>query len=221
MTDRRNNQAKTPETMRDHWWWRPGWATGRRFYTWHVTFDDQPTLHRLAGDYQDALPSTGLDPIPPKWLHLTMQGLGFTDEVTESDVAAIVEMARTRCARLEPFEVTFGRPFVDPEAIMFRAAPTEGFVTLRTTVRDAIADVWGAGGVPEKAEGFAPHVSLAYSNATGPAAPFAEALSAVEADPVKVTINSAELIVIGRDAQMYTWEPYATVQLGKGQVVGR
>jgi hypothetical protein len=34
--------------IRDHWWWRPGWKPGRSFYTWHITFADQPGIHTLA-----------------------------------------------------------------------------------------------------------------------------------------------------------------------------
>ncbi|MDT5026262.1 MAG: hypothetical protein QOE61_2688, partial [Micromonosporaceae bacterium] len=32
------------DDLRDHWYWRPGWSVGRRFYTWHLTFADQPDV---------------------------------------------------------------------------------------------------------------------------------------------------------------------------------
>ncbi|HEX6074570.1 MAG TPA: hypothetical protein VFZ32_04810 [Micromonosporaceae bacterium] len=71
----------TVEGLRNHWWWRPGWREGRHFYACHLTFDNAPDLHRLADRYQQALrPFAGLDLIPRRWLHLTMQGIGFTDE---------------------------------------------------------------------------------------------------------------------------------------------
>jgi len=44
--------------MRPHWWWRPGWAPGRRLHAWHLTFGDQTVshgqaaLHRVVGAYQ-------------------------------------------------------------------------------------------------------------------------------------------------------------------------
>jgi len=38
---------ESAEQMIDHWWWRPGWSVGRKFYTWHLTFADQPQAHRL------------------------------------------------------------------------------------------------------------------------------------------------------------------------------
>jgi hypothetical protein len=33
--------------VRDHWYWRPGWAIGRRFYAWHITFADQSQVVAL------------------------------------------------------------------------------------------------------------------------------------------------------------------------------
>ncbi|MGB6163316.1 MAG: hypothetical protein WCF33_10685 [Pseudonocardiaceae bacterium] len=82
--------AETVQAMRDHWWWRPGWRVGRSFYTWHMTFDDQPAAHQLAADYAHMLKDLStLDLIPVRWLHLTMQGIGFTDEVDRADVDAI------------------------------------------------------------------------------------------------------------------------------------
>ncbi|WP_308436999.1 hypothetical protein [Streptomyces finlayi] len=54
-----------PGQMRNHWWWRPGWATGRRFLTWHLTFAGQDDVHRLAAQYRDALKDVeGLSLIP-------------------------------------------------------------------------------------------------------------------------------------------------------------
>jgi hypothetical protein len=68
--------------MRDHWWWR----VGRHLYTWHVTFEGQTDLHRLVRAYQARLDLPGLDLVPVAWLHLTMQGVGFTDEVAGQDL---------------------------------------------------------------------------------------------------------------------------------------
>lgn len=83
------------ERMRDHWWWRPGWRPGRRMYTWHFTFDGQTALHELVNAYQERLAGLpSLDPIPRQWLHLTTQSIGFTDEVSDSDIDAIVKASR-------------------------------------------------------------------------------------------------------------------------------
>lgn len=202
-----------PSRMADHWWWRPGWSTGRRFLTWHLTFEGQSEVHRLAADYRRTLAEVpGLDLIPNQWLHLTMQGLGFADEVSTKDVEAVVDAARSRLAELPAFDVTIDRPTVTPEAIRWEAAPGEPVAAVRLAIRAAIADVWPL--VPEREDGFGPHISIAYSNADVPAAPALGAVAAAPSAPATARISSAELILLGRDRQMYEWEPLATVPLG-------
>ncbi|MFE5872785.1 2'-5' RNA ligase family protein [Streptomyces roseifaciens] len=67
--------------------------------------------------------------------------------------------------------------------------------------------------VPEPADGFVPHVSIAYSNAAVPAGPVAEALAKIRASEVSTRVDSVELIVLHRDRRMYEWESYASVRL--------
>lgn len=201
-----------PERMRDHWWWRPGWSTGRRFYTWHLTFDGQPDVHRFAAAYRALLASAGgLDPVPDRWLHLTMQGVGFVGEVPEEEVRAIADAARERLAAVPSFDLVLGAPVVDPEAILVPARPADAVNEVRDAVRAAIGDVRE---VPERADGFTPHVSIGYSNDTGPTAPFATVLARADIKEARARITHAELIVIHRDRRMYEWEPYARIPLG-------
>lgn len=203
--------STTPRTA-DHWWWRPGWAHGRSFYTWHVTFTDQLQVHRLAQDYRDALaPVPGLDLVPDRWLHLTMQGLGFTDEVTVADVDAIVSEAQARLAGIGAFTVELDRPSFTPEAI--RWDPPGPIDAVRDAVREAIAAVWPD--VPEPADGFQAHITIAYANCDGPADAALEAIASVPSRPTEAAIANVELIVLNRDQHMYQWEPYATVPLAR------
>jgi 2'-5' RNA ligase len=206
--------TETVQQMRDHWWWRPGWRVGRSFYTWHVTFDDQLAAHQLAADYApllDDLPT--VDPIPVRWLHLTMQGVGFTDEVSSADLDAIVAAVRDRCAAVAPFAIILGPARVDPEALMLPVRPAEPVVALRAAIRAAIADVWGPHNVPEDPHGFRPHVSLAYSNNTGPAEPIIQRLAAHSLTSTEITIHRASLIDLNRDHRAYEWTDVATVEL--------
>ncbi|MFJ6298697.1 2'-5' RNA ligase family protein [Streptomyces griseoviridis] len=202
--------------MRNHWWWRPGWKTGRRFYTWHLTFGGQDDVHRLAAEYRTALAPLGPDVftlIPDQWLHLTMQGIGFVDETDTETVDSIVVAARHRLAHVPAFLLQLGPGAVlDPEAILLPAQPAEPVHAVRTAIRAAIGDVLSE--VPEKESGFRPHVSVAYSTGDGPAAPASRAIAAAPTTPALARITSAELIVLGRDNGMYEWESYATLPLG-------
>lgn len=202
-----------PVTMANHWWWRPGWNTGRSFYTWHLTFEDAPEVQQLAAEYRAALADVpGLDLIPDPWLHLTMQGLGFVGEVSEAEARKIADEAAERLAAIPAFNLALGPAIVTPEALLLTVNPAEPVFAVRTAIRDAIGVVWQE--VPEGADGFQPHVSVAYSNADGPADPARTALSTVTSYPATARISSAELIVLNRDHQMYEWTTFASVPLG-------
>ncbi len=68
--------------FKSHWWWRPGWSLGRRMYTFFLTFQHSlDTAEEFSWYYRPALVANSLDVVPPEWMHLTVQGLGFVDEV--------------------------------------------------------------------------------------------------------------------------------------------
>lgn len=204
----------TPEPLRDHWWWRPGWRQGRSFYTWHVTFADQPAASQLAADYAPALEGLPVyDPIPPQWLHLTTQGVGFTDEIDRGDLNAIVEAVQRRLAQLEPFTITIGPAFIDPEALSMPVLPVEPVAQLRDAIRAGIGDVWGSENVPENAAGFRPHVSLGYSNQAAPAQPAIDELARHPQHSAEITVTAASVIDLNRDNKMYEWTEIATAPL--------
>lgn len=200
-------------TVRDHWWWRPGWRPGRRMYTWHVTFDRYPAVPELAARAQARLAGLpGLDLVPARWLHLTMQGVGFTDEVTDADIERIIEASRERVAPVAPPKVTVGPARTASEGIAFGVEPKEPLAMLRGALRAAIADVWGFGRAPEN-EDFTPHISVAYSNVTGPGDVYDAALAG-EDGTADLVVDAVQLIVLGRDEHMYEWTTLADVPLG-------
>jgi hypothetical protein len=199
--------------MRDHWWWRPGWRPGRRMYTWHVTFGDQPAVQDLAARARDLLSDVpGVDLIPGPWLHLTTQGVGFSDEVSAADLAAITAAARSRLAAVPPAAVTIGPARVVDEGIVCDAHPAAMLRPVRDALRAVIGDAWGRERVPGQAEWW-PHVSLAYASADGPSAPAETALAGFD-EAVAITVTEVQLILLGRDEHLYQWETQATVRLG-------
>ena len=82
---------------------------------------------------------------------------------------------------------------------------------MRAALRAAIADVWSDDQVPDTSE-WTPHVSLAYSNAAGPAEPYIAALASCT-DTAETVIGSVQLIVLGRDQRVYEWSTLADLQL--------
>jgi 2'-5' RNA ligase len=182
-------------------------------YTWHVTFDRQPAVLDLAARAQSRLAGLpGLDLVPARWLHLTIQGLGFTDEVADASIKPIVEASREHVAALPPPTVTVGPARTASEGVAFDVEPAEQLAKLRRALRAAIADVWGPDRVPEGQE-FTPHISVAYSNLTGPGDTYDQALAS-EDGTADLLVDAVQLIVLGRDQHMYEWSTRADLRLG-------
>lgn len=200
--------------MANHWWWRPGWKVGTRFYAWHVTLDGQDDLHRLIDEYQDSLrPFPTLDPIPRKWRHVTLQGLGHIEDVSDQQRDEAVQAVSERLAKLDPIESTFQRAAIFREAIALPPSNPDAYATLRNEIRAGIADAWGW--CPENAEGFRAHASVAYSNAAKPSATIRAALDRALASPARTTTRDLSLIRMHRDNSAYEFETTATIRLGQ------
>jgi 2'-5' RNA ligase superfamily len=149
-----------------------------------------------------------------------MQGVGYVDEVPTDALGRVVTAVRDRLRSVPEFDVTFHRPVLLGEAIALPPMPAQPVRDLRDAVRHGIADAVGEGSVhtgPEQASGFRPHVSLAYVNAAGPAAPYVAALSAIEPAPATVDVADAALIQLDRLLEpdwLYRWTTRAVVPLG-------
>jgi hypothetical protein len=200
--------------LRNHWYWRPGHRPGRPFYTWHLTFEHQAELHRLVADYQHALRNVpGLDLVPIPWLHITMQGIGFTDEVTDADRNAIIDATCRRLATIPAPRLTFHHATIRPEAIALYPHPPEPVHTIRAGIRQAIVDVWGTNRIPETATGYEPHLSIAYVSNNTDSSPAAEAISAINIDPTQLVLTSASCIALQRVNHAYRWDTHTTAHL--------
>jgi hypothetical protein len=198
--------------VRYHWWWRPGQRVGRRFYTVHATFAAAVEVQKMAAEARDRLSGIPyLDLIPGRWLHCTMQGVGFADEVSDGDLKAITEAAGARVGLVPPVTMTLRPPEVAGEGVTCWASPAHALDQVRDAVRAGIADVWGADRVPESPEWTA-HVSVAYANADGPGVPIKAVLEGMGG--VGATVRAVDLIRLGRDQHVYEWETIASIPLG-------
>ncbi|MBO0825036.1 MAG: 2'-5' RNA ligase family protein [Actinobacteria bacterium] len=213
-------EPQAASTVQNHWWWRPGWRVGRHYYACHLTLDDLPKLRELVQQYQDVMSRLpNLDLIPPQWLHVTMQGIGFVDEVSDDELAAVTEHLRELLRRTARPVVTFHRPTIRREAVVLKAEPAEPLRHLRMAMYDTIAPVLDQGtfSVSEPRPGpgqFTPHVSAAYVNDDGPAEPIAEAIGTIDPEPVTVTFRAASLLVFHRDHRMYEWTQATPLPIG-------
>ena len=200
------------DVMANHWWWRPGWKVGTRFYAWHITLDGQDELHALADKYAAALADVPtLDLVPRQWRHITLQGLGHVEEVDDARRDAAVEAVRARLENLAPITSTYQRAHVFKEALALPPDNPQTFTDLRAEIRAGIADAWGY--CPENPDGFRAHASLAYSNSDGDGVKIRSILDTVDPGPATATVGSVSLIRMHRDHRMYEWETVTTVPL--------
>lgn len=206
------------DSIRNHWWWRPDWPAGRPLYACHLTLDDQPELRELIRQYQDALAHLGnLDLIPPGSLHLTMQRVGFVDEVGPAELNAVADQLTARLRDVPVPVVTFHEPTVRQEAVFLKALPAEPIYALRLAVYQAIEAALGPGVhplAPPGREQYVPHVSVAYVNSDGPARPVFDALSRVRLSPVTATFRVAPILDFHRDHRMYEWTSAVPIPIG-------
>lgn len=130
-------------------------------------------------------------------------------------VEALLRAARSRLGELQPVKARFHQPVIRPEAIALPPDPVVPVQDIRHTVRAAIGDVFGADSLLDSADGYQPHISLAYVNTEQPAAETLAAINRVTADPADLTINAVSLIEMHRDHRMYEWRTIEAVPLGR------
>jgi 2'-5' RNA ligase len=203
-----------PARMADHWWQRPGRSPGRLQYHWHVLFRDQPGVHEIVEAGQRKLADVpGLDLVPLQWLHLTTLIVGFADETSDEQVAALVADARTRLAGLRPIPVSLGRVFYHPEAVVLPVEPLDALAPILDAVSGATAAA-GCDGHTDT-EPWLPHITIAYSHTTGPAAPVIAALGK-RLPETRVTIRSVSLVAQTQVGRSWQWRPVVDLELGPG-----
>ncbi|MEU4602549.1 2'-5' RNA ligase family protein [Kribbella sp. NPDC023972] len=214
MTDRPEWMWRHATELRNHWWWRPGWQIGTRFYAFHLAVGCCEDLASLVAQYQDAVRDIpGFDPIPREWLHITMQGLAFVDEISSEDLASVVKTTRAALREAEPFTLVFNRPLIRPEALVLVPEDVKPLNNLRDTVRAAIDKALGRGIIDLGSPDFQPHVSFAYVNADQWAADALTALEGVESSPTPFRVDEVPLIEMHRDNRMYEWRVVESMTL--------
>lgn len=198
-------------------WQRPGWTDGRTSYHWLLALDNEPELAAMARQCQASLSDLPiLDLVPPDTLHLTLQKVGFTDEVCGAQLRRVADTTAQRCADLASFVLHIGWLAGSDGAIRFTALPVEAVVRVRQVILDALTDACST--ATDQATGsttFWPHVSIAYFNRPTPAtSAIAESVGKLRSlPPVKVHVQALDLVELRRDDRVYRWEVIARAEL--------
>lgn len=198
-------------------WQRPGWTDGRTSYHWLLALDNEPELAAMARQCQASLSDLPiLDFVPPDTLHLTLQKVGFTDEVCGAQLRTVADTTAQRCADLASFVLHIGWLAGSDGAIRFTALPVETVVRVRQAVLETLIDVCSpATDQPAGSTAFWPHVSIAYFNRPTPATPaIIERVGQLRSlPPAKVHVQALDLVELRRDDRVYRWELIARAEL--------
>jgi 2'-5' RNA ligase len=201
-----------PVQMEDHWLPEPDVDPARPQLTWLMIVGDHPQVAELARQGQERLAGVpGLDLVPREWLHVTTLIAGFRDEITADQADAMTSRARQVLARTPPVRVTLGKILYHPRAVMLAVRPTEALMPVLRAVEDASRAGTGRDGRLYHSP-WTPHVTLAYSNMTSPAAPVIEALGRALPEQ-EVAIDSISLVSQAPE-QLWTWDRVSDVPLG-------
>jgi 2'-5' RNA ligase len=201
-----------PVQMEDHWLPQRGADPARTQLIWLVPFRDHPEVTELVATAQARLAGlAGLDLVPREWLHMTTVVGGFSNQITAGQAEAMADHARRLLGSVPPVRMTLGRILYHPRAIMLDARPHDALDAVVRAVQHATRLAIGREGRLYH-DPWVPHVTVAYSNTVGPAAPIIEALGR-ELPRRDVAIDSISLICQAPE-HLWTWHPVAEVQLG-------
>jgi hypothetical protein len=125
--------------------------------------------------------------------------------------------ARRRLREVSPIEVILGRIFYHPEAIVLPAEPLDALVPVLEAVRAATVAAGCAGRTDT--DPWLPHISVAYSHASGPAAPIIAALGR-RLPETKITLRSVSLVAQTQIGRTWQWQHVAELSL-RGRLPAR
>ncbi|MGI5420962.1 2'-5' RNA ligase family protein [Actinomadura luteofluorescens] len=201
--------------MINRWQNREEPGPGQGTLYWHILVGDHPEARDLARTAQERLAGFhGLHMTPPEWLHITTLVAGPTEEITTDQQHQILATASELLAGVSPVTVTFGRIFYHPEAIAVAVEPTDPLRKIHNAVQTATRKVTGREGHTEGPTRWAPHMTLAYSEAEQPAGPLIIALGR-ELPACEVAINEVTLVDQRGSERLWNWHPVGRVILDR------
>ena len=199
--------------LRDHWWTRPGWPRGTGMLAWHLTFEGETALHRLALDAQRAVAGfAALDPVPPEWLHLSLATFGTTTDVTDDCIRQAINAAHQQLTALDPLELSFSRTVVFAESVVLRPDDSPALDGLRTSLQESVRQVRGDA-APLEPAAFVPHVSVAYANGPASGTEVVESLASAGLPDARAVHPTLTLVEMHRDDRLYYWRPVSAFPL--------
>jgi 2'-5' RNA ligase len=206
--------AATAADLRDHWVWRPEWTPDRPCLYWYLTFSGD----ELAGAVDDTVwramrRTSWLDPVPPRWCHVTIADVAFVDELRTADLDRTAAAVSDAVRGEDPLTLSLGPPRSFASAVVLAAGPLDRLRSLKTRVRQATSAALGPRHTDVHRHLFWPHVSLGYVNRAVSSATTSALLATLPPVDVRVDVGTLTLAAVTRRERHYQWQVEAQVDL--------
>lgn len=186
-------------------------AQGRLY--WHILFRNQPQVAALASMGQEKLAGLhGLHFTPREWLHITTMVPGLAEQFTSSQIENMIDRARRLLSHFPSIQITLGKVFYHPEAIVLSVEPSHPLYSLRKKIWQATS-LGTSTGEELDCRLWVPHITLAYSIANQPASPIIDALGR-ELPACKATVDSICLVNQAGAERQWNWRILAEIPFG-------
>jgi len=208
-------------SMVNHWVEAPEWLNGRQLWAFYLTFAGASALHDFAAAHQSRLAGIdGLDLVDRRWLHVTIQGAAFTDQIDPEAYQLLVRAVAQLTARERAIDLVVQRPRPARDAVWMQAIPSHPLDGLRDRLRSAATAVLGTDelyALPEPVGGFNPHITVAYVRPPVPqAADITAALEDVALPDIRVRAPHLSLVRLSRGSSEWTWDAEERFPLSGG-----
>ncbi|MEV0773386.1 2'-5' RNA ligase family protein [Nocardia salmonicida] len=161
---------------------------------------------------QQALAIGGVDPVPLDALHITMIGVGSTDDVAEKHIDGLISVAREHLSDVRPFDLTVGPLSGSRSAIRFSVAPWDPLLELHQLLSTCTGEVLRS---VASAARIRPHLESLTTTLTVLLFEVVDAVAELRgAGRVNVRVNQVDLVVLRREDHTYRWNTRAVLALG-------
>jgi 2'-5' RNA ligase len=197
--------------------WPAAWAPDRRYLLFLAPVGHHASVRTAAARSLAPVAGPGVPPLEPHRLHLTIQAVGYLDDLPSGADRASIPEARAALDGCRPVELAIIGAGSFADAAVLWLDPWEPLGAIRDRLLDGVSALAPARedrDRPAEVGGFAPHVSIAYYDRNVPTGPIADALDAVQPGIERFTVDAIDLVSVPPPVgAQVTWDLLATFPL--------